>query len=51
MLCQNPIPTTTILDRHGKAMANTYCMRPMGHKGECNPQPTEEDLKQVSSTK
>lgn len=39
LLCQLPLPI------EGKPSANTYCMRPMGHSGKCNPEPQPEDRK------
>lgn len=44
-LCQLPVPLPGPTDRQGKAMANTYCMRPAGHAGKCSPDPQPEDRK------
>ena len=41
MLCQKIIPLEH--DPKGRMMSNTYCMRPMGHKGKCEQEPQPED--------
>ena len=39
--CNKVIPLPGPVDSHGKAMANTYCMLPMGHEGKCSPEKKE----------
>lgn len=48
ILCQNPLPLPGPTDRQGKAMANTYCMRPMGHPGKCAETRQPEDEKEAA---
>lgn len=39
--CHKPISMK--YNEKGRMMSNTYCMRPLGHGGECNPQKQPED--------
>jgi hypothetical protein len=41
--CQKIVIRPEDMDERGRLRSNTYCMRPVGHKGPCTPELQPED--------